>query len=100
MNASPNKVDVGRPSKSGTTQRNRFVVWERASQDPNNSGVGIPSPKKSTSLRPLNHISSITKSIVKALLSVLYTFIKVGYEVAKFATRGLSSIRRFLFVTK
>ena len=100
MNASPNKIDVGTPSKSGTPQRNRFVVWERVSQDPNNSGVGIQSPKKTTSLRPPNHISSITKSIFKALLGVLYTFIKVGYEVAKFATRGLSSIRRFLFVTK
>jgi hypothetical protein len=100
VNESPNEFDVGTASKSGTTKRNRFASWESTSQRSTKSGARIRSSKITTSSSPLIVSSKITKSLVAALLWVLYTFFIVAYEVAKFVTRGLSSIRRLWFVAE
>ena len=88
------------PATSARTDRNRFVSWESEVQLANKIGVEILTPKKSKSHGSPSFASRTTKSIVTVFLKVLYTVFKVGYEVAKFLTRRLSSIRGLLFSGK
>jgi hypothetical protein len=94
------EVKVGAPSTPLKTDRNRFVSWESAAQIANKPGVEILTPKTSKSHGSLNFASRTNKSILTVSLTALYTVFKVGYEVAKFVTRRLASIRRLLFTEK
>ena len=90
-------VKVGAPATSAKTDRNRFVSWESDVQLANKTGVEILTPKKSKSHGSPSFASRTTKSIVTVFLKVLYTVFKIGYEVAKFFTRRLSTFTRFFF---
>jgi hypothetical protein len=63
------------------------------------SGV-ISSSKNSITPRPLGLASKILKLIWASLAKLPYTLFKFGYEIAKLTTRGLSSLRRSLFMAK
>ena len=94
------EVKVGGPSTLAKTERNRFVSWESDVQIANQPGIEALTPKASKALSSLTPVSRIAKSIFAVLVKVIYSLFKVGYEVAKFFTRRLSSIRGFLFSGK
>ena len=87
-------------SISGTTERNRFVTWESAVRIASKPAIETLSPKTSMTHGLLRLACKIIRSIVEALLKALYRFLKFSYEIAKFFTKGLSSIRRYLFVAQ
>ena len=87
-------------STSVTTQRNRLMSWDSTGQEFTEPGCVISSSKNSITLRPLGFGSKIPDLICASLSKLPYTLIKICYEFAKLVTRGLSSIRRLLFVAK
>jgi hypothetical protein len=91
------EVKVGAPATPPETERNRFVSWESAAQLANKPRVEILTPKTSKSHGSPSFASRTTKSIVAVSLTLLYTVFKIGYEVAKFFTRRLSTFTRFFF---
>jgi hypothetical protein len=84
------------PSTSVMTERNRLMSWDSAAQGLTKPVVVIPSSKITIFLRPLGFVINITKLIFASLVKLPYTSFKLGYEMAKLFTRGLSSIRRLL----
>ena len=85
------------PSTSVMTERNRLMSWDSAAQGLTKPVVVIPSSKITIFLRPLGFASKITKLILAAVVKLPYTLFRLGYEIAKLVTRGLSNIRRLLF---
>jgi hypothetical protein len=85
------------PSTSVITERNRLMSWDGAAQGLTKPVVVIPSSKITIFLRPLGFVSKITKLILAAVVKLPYTLFRLGYEIAKLVTRGLSNIRRLLF---
>jgi hypothetical protein len=85
---------------SVTTQRNRLMSWDSTVQGITEPGGLISSSKNSITRRALGLASRIPKLICASLAKLPYTLFKFGYEIAKLVTRGLSSIRRSLFVAK
>jgi hypothetical protein len=83
-----------------TTQRNRLMSWDSTVQGFTEPGGVISSYKNSITLRPIGFGSKIPKLICARLAKLPYTLFKIGYEIAKHVTRGLSSIRLLLFVAK
>ena len=87
-------------STSVTTQRNRLMSWDRTVQGSNEPGGVISSPKNSILLGPFLFITNIIKLFLESLANLPYALLKLGYEIAKLVTRGISRIRRLLFVAK
>jgi len=87
-------------STSGNKERNRLVSWGNPLETPTKPKVENLNPKISIGQSPPSLVGRITKSIFAALFKLLYTSLKFGYEIAKFMTKGMSRIRRFLFVAQ
>jgi hypothetical protein len=87
-------------STSGSKERNRLISWGNPVATPTKPEVENLNLKISIGQTPPSLGGRITKSIFVALFKLLYTSLKFCYEIAKFFTKGLSSIRRFLFVAK
>ena len=83
-----------------TTERNRVISWDSTAQGLNKPGGVTPSSKSSITCRPFGFVSNIIKLFLASLAKLPYALFKLGYEIAKFVTRGLSTIRRLLFVAK
>ena len=93
-------VEFTNVSSSVKTERNRLVSWESPVQELTKPAVVIPSAKNAITLKPLEFVSKVTSLILATLVKLPYTLFKLGYEIAKHVTRGLSSIRRLLFAAK
>jgi hypothetical protein len=87
-------------SNSVKTERNRLVSWESPVQELTKPAIVTPSPRNAITLKPLEFVSEVTKLILATFAKLPYTLFKLGYEIAKLVTRGLSRIRRLLFVAK
>ncbi len=85
---------------SVTTERNRVISWESAARGFNKPGGVTPSSKSPITSRPIGFVSNIFKLFLASLAKLPYALFKLGYDIAKFVTRGLSTIRRLLFVAK
>jgi hypothetical protein len=85
---------------SVTTERNRLMSWPNPVQGLTKPGGVAPSSKSTITLSLLAFVSNTTKSILAALVTLPYSLFKLGYEIAKVITRGLSRVRRLLFVAK
>ena len=85
------------PSTSVMTERNRLMSWDSVAQGLTKPVVVIPSSKITIIVGPLGFASKITKLILAAVVKLPYTLFRLGYEIAKLVTRGLSNIRRLLF---
>ncbi len=85
---------------SVTTQRNRLMSWDSTVQGISEPSGVISSSKNLITLRPLGLARKIPKSMYIFLAKLPYALFKIGYEIAKLVTRGLSSIRRSLFMAK
>ena len=93
-------VEFTNVSSSVKTERNRLVSWESPVQELTKPAVVIPSAKNAITLKPHEFVSKVTSLILATLVKLPYTLFKLGYEIAKHVTRGLSSIRRLLFAAK
>ena len=81
-------------------ERNRLMSWDSPVQKLTKPADVIPSSKSSITLRPLGFVSKITKLFFTSLANLPYALFKLGYEIAKLVTMGLSKIRRLLFLKK
>jgi hypothetical protein len=81
---------------SGKIERNKLMSWDSTFQELNKPVSEFPRPKPPVTPRPLGFVINITKLFFASLLKLPYTSFKLGYEMAKLFTRGLSSIRRLL----
>ena len=100
MTKSSEEHKVSATLTSVTTERNRLISWDNTFQELTKPVAEIPRPKNPDNPKPLGFVSKITKLIFTSLAKLPYTLFKLGYEIAKFVTRGLSSIRRSLFVAE
>ncbi len=82
------------------TERNRLISWDSPVQSLTKPADVIPSSKISITLRLLGFVSKITKLFFTSLANLPYALFKLGYEIAKLVTMGLSNIRRSLFLKK
>ncbi len=83
-----------------TTERNRLIPWDSPVQKLTKPADVIPNSKSSITLRLLGFVSKITKLFFTSLANLLYALFKLGYEIAKLVTMGLSNIRRLLSGSK
>lgn len=90
-------TDVSNPVK---TERNRLVSWQSRDEEFTKPVAVIAIPKNATTTKLLEFVSMVMKLIVATLVKLPYTVFKLGYEIAKLVTRGLSRIRRLLFAAK
>ena len=97
MTESSKGPKVSATFSSVTTERNSLISWDSTVQGLNKPDGVTPSSNSSITLRPFGFVSKIPKLIVTSLARLLQTVFKLGYEIAKLVTRGLSSIRRFIF---
>ena len=88
------------PSSSVMTERNRLMSWDSIARGLAKPVDVIPSSKITIILGPLAFVSKITNLIIGAVVKLSYTLFKIGYEIAKLFTRGVSSLRRLLFPSK
>ena len=86
------------PSTPVTTERNRHISWASTVQELTKPVTVIPSSKIAIILRPLVFASKTSKLILRTSVKLPYIVFNLGYEIAKLFTKGLSSIRRSLFV--
>ena len=93
-------VEFTNVSNSVKSKKNRLVSWESPFQELTKPAVVIPSPRNVITLKPIDFVSKIAKLIFATLVKLPYTLFKVGYGIAKLVTRGISRIRRLLFVAK
>jgi hypothetical protein len=87
-------------STSATTERNRLMSWGSPVQGVTKPSDAIPSYKKSIILGPFGFGSNILNIFFASLAKLPFTLFKLGYEIAKLFTRGVSSLRRLLFPAK
>jgi hypothetical protein len=97
---SPKEVESTNFSNSVKTERNRLVSWESQVHELTSPAVVIPSFRTAIKLGALDFVNKATKLIFATLIKLAYTVFKLGYEIAKLITMGLSSIRRLLFPAK
>ena len=100
MTESSKRHKVSATFTSVTTERNRVMSWDSTAQGYNKPGGVTPSSKISITSRLFGFVSNIIKLFLAFLAKLPYALFKLGYEIAKFVTRGLSTIRRLLFVAK
>ena len=97
----PNKeIKDATPSTSVMTEKNRLMSWDSIARGLTKPVDVIPSSKITIILGPLAFVSKISKLISAALVNLPYTLFKIGYEIVKLFTRGVSSLRRLLFPAK
>jgi len=82
------------------TERNRLKSWDSATQELITSIPANQSPRNAITPKTLNLVSKIFKLIFASLFKLTYILFKLVYEIAKIVTRGLSIIRRLLFVAR
>jgi hypothetical protein len=87
-------------STSVMTERNRLMSWEKPVQELTKPAMVIQIPRNAINLKSLDFVSKVTKLIHANLVKLPYTLFRLGYEIAKLVIRGLSSIRRLLFVAE
>ncbi len=81
-------------------ERNRLISWDSTVKGLNKSDGVTPSSKNSITVRTLVFVRKITKLFPEYLAKLPCTLFKLCYEIAKFVTSGLSTIRRLLFMPK
>jgi hypothetical protein len=91
---------VSAPLTSVTTERNRLMSWDSIVQELTKPDDVIPGLRTASILWPFGFASKIIRVFFASLAKLPYTLFKLGYEIAKLITRGLSSIRRLLFMPK
>ena len=100
MTESSKEYKVSATFTSVTTERNRVMSWDSTVQGLNKPGGVTPSSKSLITMRTLGFVGKITKFFSGSLAKLLYALFKFGYEIAKLLTRGISRVRRLLFVAK
>jgi hypothetical protein len=88
------------PSNSVTAERNRLMSWDNTVQKLTSPVAVIPLLKNAIILRQLEFVRGVAKLILEALSKAPFTLFKIGYEIAKLFTRGLSRIRCLLCGSK
>ena len=83
-------------SNSVTTERNRLMSWDSTVQELTKPGDEIPGSKTAIILPPFGFTSKTIGVFFVSLAKPPYVIFKLGYEIAKLVTRGLSTIRRLL----
>ena len=96
MTEPSNEFKDAAPSTPVMTERNRLMLWDSIAQGLTKPIDVIPSSEITIILIPLAFASKIMKLILAAAVKLPYTLFKLGYEIAKLVTRGLSSIRWLL----
>jgi hypothetical protein len=91
---------VSTPLTSVTIERNRLLSWDSTVQELTKPDDVIPGLKTAITLWPIGFPSKIIREFLASLARLPYTLFKLGYEIAKLATIGLSGIRRMLFQEK
>jgi hypothetical protein len=81
-------------------ERNRLISWDSTVQRLNKPDGVTPSSKNSITSRTLVFVRKITKLFPESLAKLPFALFKLGYEIAKLVTKGLSSLRRLLFMRK
>lgn len=79
------------------TERNTLMSWDSPAHGLTKRGDVIRSFKSIITFRPLGFVSRITKLFFTSLANLPYVLFKLGYEIAKLVTMGLSKIRLLLF---
>ncbi len=85
---------------SAVIERNRVISWDSTVQGLNKPGGVTPSSKNSITIRTTVFVRKVTKLFPESLDKLPYELFKISYEIAKIFTRGLSTIRRLLFMPK
>jgi len=83
-------------STSVTAERNRLMSWDSTVQGLTKPGHEIPGSKIAIIHKPFGFSSKIRGVFFVSLATLPYTLLKLGFEIAKLVTRGLSTIRRLL----
>jgi hypothetical protein len=91
---------VSGPLTSLTTERNRLMSWDSTVQELSKPDDVIPGLKTAIILWPFRLASKVIRVFSSSLAKLPYTLFILGYEIAKLITKGLSSIRRLLFMPK
>ena len=91
---------VSAPITSVTTERNRLMSWDSTVQEFTKPDDVIPGLKTAITLWPFGFASKIIRVFLASLAKLPYTLFKLGYEIAKLVTIGLSKVRRLLFLKK
>ena len=87
-------------STPGTAEKNRLMSWDSTLQGRTKPHDVIPNSKSSITAKPPGFFSRIIRAIFESLAKLPYALFKLGYEVAKKVTWGLSNIRRCLIALK
>jgi hypothetical protein len=85
---------------SVTAERNRLISWDSLVQGLTKPSAEIPSSKNLITLGPFRFLSNVITLFLASLANLPYALFKLGYEIAKLVTRGISRIRSLLFVAK
>ncbi len=80
-----------------TAEKNRLMSWENTLPTATKSDSLVRGSKPAITIRPVGFVRKIVNMILGTLLAMPYALVKIGYEIAKFVTSGLSTFRRFLF---
>ncbi len=91
---------VSAPLTSVTTERNRLMSWDSNVQELTKPNDLIQGSKTAIILWPFGFASKTYKLIFASLAKLPYALFKLGYEIAKLLTKGLSSVRRLLSGSK
>ncbi len=76
------------------------MSWDSTVQELTKPDDVIPGLKTASILWPFGFASKIIRVLFASLAKLPYTLFKLGYEIAKLVTRGISRVRRLLFVAK
>ena len=85
---------------SVTNERNRVISWDSTVQGLNKPDGVTPSSKNLITVRTPVLVRKVTKLFSESLAKLPHALFKLSYEIAKIFTRGLSAIRRLLFMPK
>jgi hypothetical protein len=75
-------------------EKNRLISWDSNVQELNQSNAGTSDSKGTTMPSHSGLANKMTKLILATAVRLPTVIFKVGYELAKLATRGLSRVRR------
>lgn len=81
---------------STMTERNRLVSWDSTVQELNKPDGATRGSKSPITIWTFRFVSKITQLFSGSIAKLPYALFKIGYEIAKLFTRGISRIR-FLF---
>ena len=100
MTESSKEHEVSAPLTSVTTERNRLLSWDSTVKELIKPGTVISGSKTTIILWPFGFASKIIMVFSASLAKLPYALFKLGYEISKLVTRGLSSLRCLLFMRK